>query len=152
MMLRRAAPALFAWVALAWASAHAAPPIVDAPTALERTETGAAVLIDVRTREEWRDTGVAAGARTLALQDPDFLGRLHAYVEGERTRPVLLICRTGRRSAYAGTLLQRAGFTQIFNVAEGMAGSSAGPGWLARGLALESYVPERHDVPATSTP
>lgn len=48
-----------------------------------------------------------------------------------------VICRTGRRSAAAERLLERNGFSHVYNVVEGMAGSSAGPGWLARGLPIE---------------
>ena len=33
--------------------------------------------------------------------------------------------------------LEAQGFTQVFNVREGMAGSAAGPGWLRRGLPLQ---------------
>jgi len=29
------------------------------------------------------------------------------------------------------------GFTQVYNVKEGMVGSTAGPGWLKRGLPVE---------------
>jgi rhodanese-related sulfurtransferase len=34
--------------------------------------------------------------------------------------------------------LREAGFTQVYNIKEGMMGSSAGPGWIARGLPLEA--------------
>jgi hypothetical protein len=30
------------------------------------------------------------------------------------------------------------GFTNVYNVSEGMAGSKAGPGWIRRGLPIES--------------
>jgi rhodanese-related sulfurtransferase len=33
--------------------------------------------------------------------------------------------------------LQSQGFTQVYNVKEGMAGSGAGPGWLKRGLPVD---------------
>jgi rhodanese-related sulfurtransferase len=34
--------------------------------------------------------------------------------------------------------LRKAGFTQVYNIDEGMVGSSAGPGWIARGLPVEA--------------
>ncbi|MDP2809280.1 MAG: hypothetical protein Q8O34_03955 [Rhodocyclaceae bacterium] len=34
--------------------------------------------------------------------------------------------------------LQSVGFTQVYNVKEGMAGSGAGPGWIKRGLPVET--------------
>ena len=35
-------------------------------------------------------------------------------------------------------VLTDAGFTNVVHIKEGMAGSGAGPGWLARGLPTES--------------
>jgi rhodanese-related sulfurtransferase len=34
--------------------------------------------------------------------------------------------------------LEAEGFTRVYNVKEGMAGSAAGPGWVKRGLPLEN--------------
>jgi rhodanese-related sulfurtransferase len=48
-----------------------------------------------------------------------------------------LICRTGNRTTQVQRYLEAQGFTQVFNVREGMAGSAAGPGWLRRGLPLQ---------------
>jgi rhodanese-related sulfurtransferase len=33
--------------------------------------------------------------------------------------------------------LQEMGFSRVYNVKEGMAGSGAGPGWVRRGLPVE---------------
>ena len=37
-------------------------------------------------------------------------------------RPVVLICRSGQRSIAAGVELEKAGFTDIYNVLEGFEG------------------------------
>lgn len=34
-------------------------------------------------------------------------------------------------------VLREAGFTQVYNIKEGMAGSAAGPGWIKRGLPVQ---------------
>jgi rhodanese-related sulfurtransferase len=51
--------------------------------------------------------------------------------------PIGLICRTGNRTTQVQAWLARQGYTNVYNVKEGMAGSRAGPGWIARGLPLE---------------
>jgi rhodanese-related sulfurtransferase len=34
--------------------------------------------------------------------------------------------------------LQEQGFTQVYNIKEGMVGSGGGPGWIKRGLPVEA--------------
>jgi rhodanese-related sulfurtransferase len=51
-----------------------------------------------------------------------------------RERPIALICARGNRSTLASAALAEAGYSEIYNVREGMLGSPDGPGWLARGL------------------
>jgi len=43
-------------------------------------------------------------------------------VRGDLTRPVLLICRSGHRSMFAGEALEAAGFSAVINVLEGFEG------------------------------
>ena len=131
------APAL----ALALAGAAGAADM-SAEDALQAAREQRVVLVDVRTPEEWKETGVAPGAARISVTrhpqgDGGFVADVAALLGGDRSRPVALICRTGRRSAMAEQLLERNGFTQVYNVDEGMAGSAAGPGWLARGLPTE---------------
>jgi len=66
-----------------------------------------------------------------------FIADVLASVGDDRTAPIGLLCRTGNRSGQMQRLLVDNGFTQVFNVREGMVGSSAGPGWLKRGLPVE---------------
>lgn len=80
------------------------------PTALTATQAHhalaeGAVLLDVRERYEWR-AGHAPQARHVILsQLEDHLGDLPS------DRPVVIVCRSGRRSAMAATLLTRHGYT-----------------------------------------
>jgi len=83
-------------------------------------------LIDVRTPAEF-ESGHIAGARNL-----DWTGgqlELHA-VELDRSRPVLLYCASGRRSAAASTFLKQEGFTMVTDLAGGI------HAWEAAGLPL----------------
>lgn len=115
---------------------------LDATAALQAATGEQMVLVDVRTPSEWKQTGIPAGAAAISVTahpegSKGFVADVLALVNGDRTRPVAVICRTGRRSAAAQKLLEKNGFTRVYNVTEGMAGSGGGPGWLARGLPTE---------------
>ena len=111
------------------------------PDALAQVKSGKLILVDVRTPGEWKQTGVAQGAVLLDMQHPKgatgFMDDLLKLTKGDRNAPVALICRTGNRSVQVQRFLESQGFTHVYNVAEGMAGSAAGPGWLRRGLPLQ---------------
>ncbi|SDL03547.1 rhodanese-like domain-containing protein [Cryobacterium sp. Sr8] len=81
-----------------------------------------AQVIDVRETEEVAD-GMIVGARHIPLaQVPGSTGLL------DKTRPVIAVCRSGRRSAAAAEQLAAAGFT-AYTMSGGMLD------WKASGLA-----------------
>jgi len=135
-----AAPLTAALLVLTGCSVQSGPEL-SAPDALARTQAGRLTIIDVRTPQEWRQTGVGKGVQRLDMRHPggpkEFVADVLASVGGDRTAPIGLLCRTGNRSGQMQRLLLDNGFTQVFNVREGMVGSSAGPGWLKRGLPME---------------
>jgi rhodanese-related sulfurtransferase len=110
------------------------------PEAFKKIQAGELTLVDIRTPEEWRDSGVAPDAKRIDLQDPDgmagFAVKVLAAVNGDKTAPVAVLCRTGSRSSYAQRYLQKKGFTNVINIPEGMIGSMAGPGWIERKLPI----------------
>lgn len=126
---------------LAISPARAAGDTVDAPQAAALAASGAALLVDVRMPVEWNDTGTPKGAATVSWGRPDFAERMLALAGGDRAKPLVLICRTGNRSGKALDFLRGQGFTNLRHVGEGMAGSAAGPGWLARGLPVVDWTP-----------
>jgi sulfur dioxygenase len=73
-------------------------------------------LVDVREEAEFSGPlGHLHGARLIPL------GELNERSnELERDRPVVAVCRSGARSAQAVTLLQKAGFANVANLAGGM--------------------------------
>ena len=101
-----------------------------------KAAAGEIVLVDIRTPEEWRETGVPATAHAITMhQDGRVLvAKLKAATAGDTSRPLALICRTGNRSSHLQAELAKAGFTNVIDVGEGMAGSRHGPGWLKAGL------------------
>ncbi len=115
---------------------------LSAPEAHRMAAAGEVLLVDIRTPAEWRQTGVPQGAVLINMLHPQgpagFAEELLRHVEGDLDAPIALICRTGNRTTQVQRDLQQRGFTRIYNVREGMAGSDAGPGWLKRGLPLAS--------------
>lgn len=126
----------FAIVMLAAACAGPAPgPMTVAPDlALARTGSGEAILIDVRLPQERGDRRMppdAAGWLPFDRYDPSgFANAVLDAVDGDRTRPVLLICEVGVRSTWAARALGEARFTQVLSVEQGYAR------WRAEGLPL----------------
>ena len=109
------------------------------------------ILVDIRSRAEWKDSGLAQNALPIGMHEADFAKRLFAVRELAGDRPVAVICATGRRSGSVMRALRQAGHTGFIDVTEGMFGSAAGPGWTASGLpvvsaeeALNALPPELH--------
>jgi rhodanese-related sulfurtransferase len=82
-------------------------------------------LYDIRRADEWQQTGVIEGSELLTFVDAggrvkaDFLDRFTAAVG--QNEPVILICRTGNRtSTLARHLVEQMGYTQVFNVRNGI--------------------------------
>ncbi|ARL40194.1 rhodanese-like domain-containing protein [Burkholderia pseudomallei] len=107
---------------------------------------GHARLVDVRTTEERTFVGhvpdslhVPWATGTSLTRNPRFVRELEAKTGKDAV--VLLLCRSGNRSALAAQAAAKAGFTQVFNVLEGFEGDldDAGHrgttnGWRLHGL------------------
>jgi len=114
--------------------------------AWDLVQTGQAVLVDVRSAEERKFVGHVPGTLhvpwatgTALTRNPRFARELEAKVRKDEV--VLLLCRSGKRSALAAEVAAKAGFAQVFNVLEGFEGEidAAGhrgtaDGWRFRGL------------------
>ncbi|MBU2580090.1 MAG: rhodanese-like domain-containing protein [Alphaproteobacteria bacterium] len=114
---------------------------LEAPAAHEKALKGELVLVDIRTPEEWKATGVPASAHAITMhQDPQvFLAALLKATGGDADKPVAVICRTGSRSTALAGPLSKAGFPNVINVTEGVAGGPGGPGWKKRALPMRSW-------------
>ncbi len=112
---------------------------ISAPDARSMAAVDDIMLIDIRTPMEWSRSGLPEGAVALSIQQQDFPQALLDLVEGDRSRPIALICATGNRSAMLQRYLQGQGYRQVSDVSEGMMGNHAAPGWLRRGLPVKPY-------------
>lgn len=118
------------------ATAASAQSVMTPQQAREAALAGEIILVDVRTAEEWRQTGVADVAETVTMHSPQFLQNLSTLMAGHPDKPVAFICATGGRTGFLMRELPKIGITRIIDVPEGMMGSSAGAGWIARQLPL----------------
>lgn len=123
---------------------------VPPQTAWQLFSSGEALLVDVRSGEERKFVGhvpqslhVAWATGTALTRNPRFVRELEAKVGGKEA-VVLLLCRSGKRSALAAEAAAKAGFTQVYNVLEGFEGEidarqhrGVADGWRFRGLPWE---------------
>lgn len=108
--------------------------------------SGQAHLVDVRAIEERKFVGHVPNTFHVAWQigpaltkNPRFLRELENKLSKDAV--ILLLCRSGKRSAAAAEAATAAGFKQVFNVLEGFEGDldanqqrGASGGWRQRGL------------------
>ena len=124
---------LVAWLCLSLAVLADAP-IISAPEAQAKLQRGEIVLLDIRSRKEWRETGVAKGAWPVSMHEGDFGKRINAILKEYRPEQIAVMCAVGGRSKHITDLLERKGITGVIDMSEGMMGNKRGPGWIARGM------------------
>ena len=88
-----------------------------------------ALFIDVRSEMEFLFVGHPKDALHVAWNEgpdweinPHFVGEVKKMVGSAADRPVVLICRSGKRSAEAGEALMHAGIKHVYNVTHGFEG------------------------------
>ena len=116
-----------------------------------------AVIIDVRSSMEYLFVGHPVGSVHVPWIDaPEWTVNPHFVTEVRKVMlggigsgsghdaPVILICRSGKRSLEAGKLLLGNGFSEVYNVSEGFEGELDGDhhrsttgGWRFHGLPWE---------------
>jgi len=104
----------------------------------EKVKKGELLLIDVRTPQEWKQTGIPEGAKTIELA-PTFLAALNKLTGGDKNKPLAFICATGARSDYVAKALKARGWTNITDVAGGIFGGPRGKGWKASNLPMTRW-------------
>jgi len=122
---------------------------VSPPEAWALASSGQALLVDVRSGEERKFVGhvpgslhVAWATGTSLTRNPRFVRELEAATQKAGPGlPVLLLCRSGKRSVLAAQAAAKAGLDNVFNVLEGFEGEIDGAqqrghadGWRFHGL------------------
>lgn len=88
-----------------------------------------ALFVDVRMEVEYLYVGHPPGVVHIAWYeypelhaDPQRFAAQVMREAGDPQRPVLLLCRSGKRTVHAGVALEAAGFTEVINVLHGFEG------------------------------
>lgn len=102
----------------------------------DRTKAKDVILVDIRTPDEWKDTGVAEGAIRLDMTSPVFEAKLATLKAENPGKPIAIICRTASRTRRLQDILTQRGWTNIVDVRGGMLGDGRNKGWLDEGLPL----------------
>ncbi|HKB58569.1 MAG TPA: rhodanese-like domain-containing protein [Gallionellaceae bacterium] len=99
----------------------------DSAAALQLINHKDAIVLDVREADEFK-TGRLLNAKHIPLGKlRDRVGELERY----RDKPIVVVCRSGNRSATACSLLGKEGFTQVYNLSGGIMA------WQKAGLPVE---------------
>jgi rhodanese-related sulfurtransferase len=88
-----------------------------------------ATVVDIRTPAEWKATGLIPGSHKLTFFDAEgqydqarWLGQLKSELK-DPASPVVLVCRSGHRSATVGKILaNEPGFAQVYHLEKGIRG------------------------------
>ena len=100
---------------------------VDAPTFKEQISSSDNIqLLDVRTAEEYSE-GHLENAINIDVQDPSFTKKVGEQLD--KSQPIYLYCRSGKRSMMAAKALEKDGYS-IVNLRDGILG------WLDAGYPI----------------
>lgn len=101
---------------------------VSPEEAWELQQQGQAVIVDVRSNEERKFVGhlpdslhVAWATGTALTRNPRFVKELEGKLKDKQS-VVLLLCRSGKRSALAAEAASKAGLPNVFNIEQGFEG------------------------------
>ncbi len=96
------------------------------------------LLVDIRREEEWQQTGIVKGSKTITFFDrtgnvsKDFVPKFTAIAKLDQ--PIMLICRTGSRTKAASeALIKQLGYKNVMNVTTGIMG------WITEKRAVTKY-------------
>lgn len=113
--------------------------ILSAPEALEKVQSGEIILLDIRSPQEWKETGIASVAVPLSMHERGFLEGLEKIKQENADKEIALICATGGRSVFLQAELKKRGLGDTINISEGMMGNGKDAGWIRRGLPVKAY-------------
>lgn len=86
------------------------------PALAKRLVMAGALLLDVRTPEEFASGHVEGALNIDHSQVSARLEEIAGLVEGDRHKPIVVYCRSGRRSGLAKQTLEAAGFDRVTNL------------------------------------
>ncbi len=96
-------------------SAQATPPAEPTGPSGKELAAQGAPIVDVRTQEEW-DEGHVEGATLIPVDEVEArVAEIEDLVGGDKSKPIVVVCRSGGRAGKAKETLEAHGFTQVVN-------------------------------------
>ena len=83
-------------------------------------------LIDIRRKDEWKSTGIVANSILMTFFDKNGKANTNEWLKelnqiARKNDPVILICRTGRRTGIVSKFLsEKVGYRIIYDVTDGI--------------------------------
>lgn len=120
---------LLSTLLLSTSTLSADPLISIGPDQLQTLQQQHALVIDIRTEPEWQSSGLIPGSHKLQAFDSEGQLDQQAWVSqlqqlrSDANQPVVLVCRSGKRSEKLGQILtQQLGMQQIYHLSNGIQG------------------------------
>ncbi len=102
---------------------------------LEKMQRDGVTLIDIRTPQEWRETGIISGAYKMMFFDkngrvnaPEWMYKLGGIIK-DKSQPFIIYCAHANRSKLLGEWLSsKMGFKRVYELKDGIEN-----GWIKYG-------------------
>ena len=89
---------------------------VNSDELLEFIEINSAILVDVRTHDEY-NSGYIENSLNIDYLSNDFSKNVE---ELDKNTPIVLYCRSGKRSSRSANILSKLGFNEVYNLQGGI--------------------------------
>lgn len=93
--------------------------VIDRTEFDQMTRSQDATILDVRTPEEYAGGYIKNAINIDVLEEDNFRSKVDSL---DRSEPVYLYCRSGKRSAAASEILKEMGFKKIYDLENGYSG------------------------------
>ena len=90
-------------------------PKKDPAKARQLIAAGNAIVLDVRTPEEFGDGHLPVATNLPVDELPNRLGDVDKLAAGDKSKPIVVYCHAGSRAAKAKRALEAAGYTNVTN-------------------------------------
>jgi phage shock protein E len=85
------------------------------PAAARKLVADGAIVIDVRTAEEYGEEHLPQAINIPVQELPDRMPEIEKLVAGDKARPIVVHCAAGPRAAKAKAKLDAAGYSNVIN-------------------------------------
>ena len=103
------------------------------------------LIFDIRTKKEWKMTGVIPNSILINMHDnnnierENFLNEVSSEIESYKDKNIAFICASGARSRVVMDFFINKGYKNIFHIPDGIMGNQSN-GWLFQGYPITNYL------------